>query len=58
MSLVFQVVPALKERQTVHSYHERKRLCDQAEIRQPLLLQGVDSRWVITRVVAINSEVR
>ena len=44
---VFQVVPAVKGGQAVCPGHERQRLGDQAEIWQPLLLQGVHTGRVM-----------
>ncbi len=50
----FQVVPAVKGRQAVRPSHERERLCDQAEIWQPLLLQGVHTGRVMNHAVNIK----
>lgn len=36
-----QAVSAVQSWETVRARHERKRLCDQAEVRQPVLLQRI-----------------
>lgn len=51
---MFQVVQAVEGRKTVCSCHERKWLCDQAEVWQPLLLQGVHTGRVRSCVVTTN----
>lgn len=46
---LLQVIPAVKGGQALCSCYERERLGDQAEIWQPLLLQGVHTGWVRNR---------
>lgn len=46
---MFQAAPAVKGRPAVRPGDERQRLGDQAEVRQPLLLQGVHTGRVLDR---------
>lgn len=41
-----QAVSAVQSWETVRACHERKWFCDQAEVRQPVLLQRVHPGWV------------
>lgn len=56
---VLQVIPAVKGGQAMCSRYEREWLGDQAEIWQPLLLQGVHTGWVRNRFMCkqVNTQV-